>query len=198
MTSSLPESESRPPEDGSTTDAHSVDSPSTDDFLAVAYQELRRLAYQKMAAESPGLTLQPTALVHEAYLRLISAGQQFQNEAHFFAAVAEAMRRILVERARRRSRVKHGGGQARASLEGQEPPLPQHSDEDLLSMDAIIDELERQDPRLAEVVKLRYYAGLTSDETAAALGLAPRTVFRSWNTAKAWLRIELERARHGT
>lgn len=151
-----------------------------------------------MAGESPNLTLQPTALVHEAYLRLISSGnQQFQNEAHFFGAVAEAMRRILVERARRRSRVKHGGGRKRASLEEAEASLTERADEDLIAMDAVIDKLEKQDPRLAEIVKLRYYAGLTSEETAAALGLAPRTVFRSWNTARAWLRLELERAPHG-
>ena len=149
-----------------------------------------------MAGEPAGLTLQPTALVHEAYLRLVMSGSaRFENEAHFFAAVAEAMRRILVERARRRGRIKHGGGRARVPLEATLPPVIQETDEDLVVMDGVIEKLERLDQRMADIVKLRYYAGLTSDETAAALGLAPRSVFRAWNTAKAWLRAELERGR---
>ena len=169
-----------------------------DEFLATAYQELRRLAIQKMAKEQPGHTLQPTALVHEAYLRIIGGGAaEFQNEAHFFAAVAEAMRRILVERARRRSRLRHGGGRERRSLDEANGPTPPPSDVDLVAIDRLLNRLEKQDPRMAEIVKLRYFAGLTCEEVAAAMDLAPRTVFRTWTAARAWLKSELERTSDG-
>jgi RNA polymerase sigma factor (TIGR02999 family) len=175
-----------------------AEGPSADEFLACAYNELRNLARQKMAGESPGLTLQPTALLHEAYLRLVSGGPaRFDNEAHFFASVAEAMRRILVERARRRARLKHGGGRERVTLDEATPSCSGSPGVDLVAMDAVIDKLQRQDPRMADIVKLRFYGGLTSDEAAAALGLAPRTVYRAWNAARAWLRAELERHQHG-
>lgn len=165
-----------------------------EEFLAAAYQELRRLAVQKMAKEQQGQTLQPTALVHEAYLRIVGGGgAAFENEAHFFAAVAEAMRRILVEKARRRSRLRHGGGRERRALDEADGSSPPARDGDVVAVDQLLDRLEKQDPRMAEVVKLRYFAGLTCDEVAAALDLAPRTVFRAWTAARAWLKAELER-----
>jgi RNA polymerase sigma factor (TIGR02999 family) len=172
---------------------------SPDEFLAAAYQELRRLACQKMAKELPGQTLQPTALVHEAYLRIVAGeSPEFQNGAHFFAAVAEAMRRILVEKARHRSRIRHGGGRQRGALEDADQPSPPSAvGVDLVAIDNLIARLEQQDTRMAEIVKLRYFAGLTSEETAAAMDLAPRTVYRVWTAARAWLRAELERPGDG-
>ncbi|MFN0131474.1 MAG: ECF-type sigma factor [Phycisphaerales bacterium] len=167
-----------------------------DDFLAAAYHDLKRLARSRMAKERPGQTLQPAALVHEAYLRILGTGDpSFQNEAHFFAAVAEAMRRILVERARRRGRVKHGGGRERTPLEGVEASEP--SSEDIVGLDQVLRKLEAADPRLAEIVKLHYFAGLTFEEISAALRVAERTVYRQWSAARAWLRLQLERPSDG-
>ena len=151
------------------------------------YDELRRLAAYKMAHEAPGQTLQPTALVHEAWLKLAGSGRdQFEGRAHFFAAAAEAMRRILIDRARHRLRARHGGDQERAALEGAELAAPQN-DERLLEVHEALDQLAAEDPVKANVVKLRFFVGLSERETADVLGLSERTVERHWAYAKAWL-----------
>jgi RNA polymerase sigma factor (TIGR02999 family) len=157
-------------------------------LLPLVYEELRRLAAQKLAHEQPGQTLQATALVHEAYLRLVGpdAEAHWDGRGHFFAAAAEAMRRILVERARRRNRQRHGGGRVRLDLEQVElrdEGTPEH----LLALDEALDQLAAEEPRVAEVVKLRYFAGLTIEECAQALHLSVRTANRHWAYARAWL-----------
>jgi RNA polymerase sigma factor (TIGR02999 family) len=157
-------------------------------LLPLIYDELRRLAAQKLAREAPGLTLQPTALVHEAYLRLVGGGppEGWDSRGHFFAAAAEAMRRILVEAARRRKAQKRGGGCGRAELDaallagGRSP-------EELLELDDLLEQLAAANPRAAEVVKLRFFAGLTGEQAAAALGVAPRAADALWAYARAWL-----------
>ena len=160
-------------------------------LLPVVYGELRRLARARMARESPGQTLQPTALVHEAYLRLVgSADPGWQNRAHFFAAAAEAMRRILIERARRVRRDKRGGGNVRVSLSEADAPDPA-TEADLVDIDEALSALEARDPQMATVVKLRYFAGLDVEETAHALGISARTVNRLWTSARAWLLREI-------
>lgn len=166
----------------------------SDELLPLVYDELRRLARARLRRERPGQTLQPTGLVHEAYLRLL--GDQptsWQNRRHFFAAAAEAMRRILIERARRAARLKRGGDQERVSLgavaEAIEPRL-----EEMLDLDHALRALAERDAEMAEVVKLRYFAGLTVEETAAALETSPRSVNRSWTAARAWLLRELGRS----
>lgn len=169
----------------------SGDSEAADRLLPLVYNELRAVARAKMAHERPGQTLQPTALVHEAYLRLFgNAAPRWENRAHFFSAAAEAMRRILIERARRQTRLKRGGKQQRVPLTeiAGEQPLDA---EQLLSLDRALARLEAQDPSMGHVVKLRFFAGLTVDETAAALDIAPRTVDRHWIAARAWLHREL-------
>ena len=153
-------------------------------LLTAVYEQLRRIAAAKMAAERPGHTLQPTALVHEAWLRL--GQQQFENRAHFFGAAAEAMRRILVDRARRKQRAKHGGGQDHLDLDGLEIAAPEDSDE-LLAVHDALDRLAAHDARKAELVKLRYFAGLTFEECAALLGVSVATAQRDWRFARAWL-----------
>ncbi|MEE8367811.1 MAG: ECF-type sigma factor [Thermoanaerobaculia bacterium] len=162
-----------------------------DQLYSLVYDELRRMARAKMARERPGQTLQPTALVHEAYLRLLGGQEHgWESRAHFFTAAAEAMRRILIERARRYSRKKHGGRQQRVELEssaGAEQPRS----ETLLALDAGLDRLEEQDAQMAQVVKLRYFAGLTVEETAEALAISERSVYRSSTLAKAWLHREM-------
>jgi RNA polymerase sigma factor (TIGR02999 family) len=160
-------------------------------LLPLVYDELRQLAAQKLAQEKPGQTLQATALVHEAYLRLVGE-QHFENRGHFFAAAAEAMRRILIEQARRKGRVKRGGGAARLDLDDLVISAgPPH--DDLLDVDEALDRLAAAAPRAAELVKLRFYAGLTGDEAAAALGVAPRTADALWAYARAWLYDHLGR-----
>lgn len=158
------------------------------ELLPLVYEELRRLAAHKMAGEADGHTLQPTALVHEAWLRLAGdeGEAQFANRAHFFAAAAEAMRRILIDRARRRLRVRHGGGQERVEPDEVELPAPV-PDEKLLQVSDALDDLAKLDPLQAEVVKLRFFVGLTGDEIAIALGVSEKTVQRYWVHAKAWL-----------
>ncbi len=159
-------------------------------FPAV-YEELRRLARHKMAQEAPGHTLQPTALVHEAWLRLVAPGQQsWQNRAHFFSAAAEAMRRILVDHARRKQSLKRGGGAQPAELNESTLVLSVPPDE-LLAVHDALDQLGREDPPAAELVKLRYFVGMTMEEAAAALGLAPRTAERIWTYARVWLRRQI-------
>ena len=157
------------------------------ELLPLVYDELRRIAAAKMAREQPGQTLQPTALVHEAWLRLGGDAQAaWQNRAHFFAAAAEAMRRILIEKARRRQRVRHGGGLERTDLDEIEIAGPE-ADERLLEIHEALDRLAQEDPARAEVVKLRYFVGLSDREVAEALGLSERTVERHWAYAKVWL-----------
>lgn len=162
-----------------------------DELLPIVYEELRKLARARMAREQPGQTLQATALVHEAYLRLVAdADPRWENRAHFFAAAAEAMRRILVERARRKSRVKHGGGQLRASLN--ESAAARAADAvDVVAVDQALSRLEQLDEQMAQLVTLRYFGGLEVDEAAAVMNLSPRSVNRLWTAARAWLQTEL-------
>jgi RNA polymerase sigma factor (TIGR02999 family) len=151
-------------------------------LLPLVYEELRALAAHRMARESPGQTLQATALVHDAYLRLVGTGEQVQwdGRGHFFVAAAEAMRRILVERARRRAAVKHGGGLRRVDLDQPSAPCDDGRADDLLALDEAVAELERHDPLSAKLVKLRYFAGLSHQEAAEALGIGGRAADRVW------------------
>lgn len=162
-----------------------------DDLIPLVYTELRRMARAKMAREQPGQTLQPTALVHEAFLRLLGAeSPRWENRAHFFGAAAEAMRRILIERARSKGRLKRGGELRRVDLDSSVAQIEPTSLE-VLAVDEALSRLESIDTRMAEVVKLRYFAGLTLEETANALGLSLSTVNRLWTAARAWLQSEL-------
>jgi RNA polymerase sigma factor (TIGR02999 family) len=158
------------------------------DLLPLVYQELRRLAHHRLARERPGQTLQTTALVHEAYLRLVSNGRaRWENRAHFFAAAAIAMRRILVEQARKRDQGKRGGDRQRITL-NEGVAATQAPSVDLLALDEALKRLEAHDAQASQVVNLRYFAGLDVEDTAEALGISPRTVKRAWSYAKAWLR----------
>ncbi len=159
----------------------------SEDLLPLVYDELRKLAAVRMAGEQAGQTLQATALVHEAWLRLVADGERtWQNRAHFFGAAAEAMRRILIENARRKSRLKHGGGQERVNLEDLE--LAETSpDEKVLLIDEALQELQARDPERAHIVVLKFFGGLTNQEVAESLGIGERTVERQWAYAKAWL-----------
>jgi RNA polymerase sigma factor (TIGR02999 family) len=161
-------------------------------LLPLVYDELRRLASQRLARERPGQTLQPTALVHEAYLRLVDVPtqQHWKGRGHFFAAAAEAMRRILVENARRKGRIKRGQGRTRIPFQDLEVAAPEAAD-DLLELDEALTQLAAQDPQAAELVKLRYFAGLTVKQAAEVLGVAPRTADFWWAYAKAWLLQEM-------
>jgi RNA polymerase sigma factor (TIGR02999 family) len=159
-------------------------------LLPLVYDELRRLAKHKMARERPGLTLGATALVHEAYLRLVSDGAQFDNRGHFFVAAAEAMRRILVENARRKLRQRHGGGRRRVELAECEAAAASDPGE-LLAMDEALTQLAADDPPAAELAKLRFYAGLSVEQAAEALGLSRATAYRHWTYARAQLRCAL-------
>jgi RNA polymerase sigma factor (TIGR02999 family) len=162
------------------------------DLLPLVYDELRRLAAQKLAQEQPGQTLQATALVHEAYLRLVGSepAPGWESRGHFFAAAAEAMRRILVDRARRKQARRHGGGRGRVELDDIEPAVPA-PDDDLLALDEALDQLERHDPLSAQLVKLSYFAGLSVDQAAAALRLSRATAYRQLAFARAWLRCRM-------
>ncbi|MHC4549455.1 MAG: ECF-type sigma factor [Planctomycetota bacterium] len=163
------------------------DERAADRLLTAVYAELRGLAARRLAREPPGQTLQATALVHEAYLRLVGDEEaDWQNRAHFFAAAAEAMRRILVERARRKARLKHGGGRARQDLDEADLvvlPVPV----DLLALDEALGRLAQEDPVKAELVKLRFFAGLEVAEAARVLGISRATADRHWAYARAWL-----------
>ena len=168
------------------------DAKAADQLLPLVYEELRKLAAAKMAHERPGHTLQPTALVHEAWLRLGgSEGPPFHNPAHFFGAAAEAMRRILIERARRRIAAKRGGGAVQVELDELEIPPPAGGDDQLLAVNEALEKFAALDPRKAELVKLRYFVGMSFDETAAALGIAVPTAKQWWAYARAWLAVEL-------
>ncbi len=162
-------------------------------LLPLVYDELRQLAAQKLAGEKPGQTLQPTALVHEAYLRLAGEGAEphWDSRGHFFAAAAEAMRRILVEHARRKGALKRGGDLGRQDLEEVQLAAPEPQ-EDLLALDEALNRLAVTDPAAASLVQLRYFAGLTLPEAAQALGISPRSAGRLWAYARAWLRREIE------
>jgi RNA polymerase sigma factor (TIGR02999 family) len=158
------------------------------DLLPLVYQELRALAAARLASEAPGQTLQPTALVHEAYLRLVAGdpSRPWNSRGHFFAAAAEAMRRILVDSARRKRSLKRGGGHDHQGLDGLQVAAPQPA-EDLLALDEALDRLAALDPVKASLVKLRYFAGLTIEEAAAALEISPATAKRYWTYARTWL-----------
>jgi RNA polymerase sigma factor (TIGR02999 family) len=161
-------------------------------LLPLVYEELRRLAAARMAQESAGQTLQPTALVHEAWLQLVSGGDRsWQNRAHFFGAAADAMRRILIDKARRKSRLKHGGGQSRLDIEELELAA-MTPDDNVLLINEALEKLEQEDPEQARVVVLKFFGGLTNLEVAENLGIAERTVDRQWACAKArlfrWIR----------
>jgi RNA polymerase sigma factor (TIGR02999 family) len=159
-------------------------------LLPLVYEELRQLAAARLAHEKPGQTLGATALVHEAYLRLVGPAdrppQEWKSRSYFFAAAAEAMRRLLIEQARRKKRLRHGGGRQRIDLDT-ELLISDDSDEALLALDEALEQLTSEEPQAAEVVKLRYFAGLTIEETALAMNLSVRTVNRHWTYARAWL-----------
>src|SRR5207249_3298293 len=168
------------------------------DLLPLVYDELRKLAAARMADEASGQTLQPTALVHEAYLRLVGPADaaRWDNRGHFFAAAAEAMRRILVDAARRKRTEKHGGRRQRVDL----PDVPAEAevaDEKLLALDAALTRLAAEDPVAARVVELRHFAGLSIEEAATALGLSRATAYRHWRYARAWLRDAIAGAESG-
>ena len=169
-------------------DAHAAEQ-----LLPLVYDELRKLAAQRLAQEKPGQTLQATALVHEAYVRLVSNSEDrhWDGCGHFFAAAAEAMRRILIERARRKGSQKGGGGRERLDLDDVEPALDGPNDLELIALDEALRKLELKDPRRAEVVKLRFFAGLTTEQAAAALGVSVATAENDWAYARSWLRIQM-------
>ncbi|MFI5337881.1 MAG: sigma-70 family RNA polymerase sigma factor [Opitutales bacterium] len=166
-------------------------------LLPLVYDELRKLAAARMAEEAPGNTLNATALVHEAYLRLVASplrerGEEprWENRGHFFAAAAEAMRRILVEAARRKQREKHGGDRTRTDLDAAQPAAPDLR-HDLIALDAALTRLAAEDPQAAKLVELRHFTGLSVAEAAQTLGISPRTADRIWSFARAWLHREL-------
>jgi RNA polymerase sigma factor (TIGR02999 family) len=164
------------------------DSHAAEQLLPLVYQELRQLAAQKLAQEKPGQTLEATALVHEAYLRLVDVEQtqHWSNRGHFFAAAAEAMRRILIDQARRKRRPKHGGGRNRVSLD-EALCLDQAPNDELLDLDEALEGFAREEPATAELVMLHYFAGLSLEEAGRVLGISHRTAKRRWAFARAWL-----------
>ena len=166
-----------------------------EELLPLVYDELRKLAAQRLAREKPGQTLQATALVHEAYLRLVDAkaAQHWNSRGHFFAAAAEAMRRILVENARRKRRFRHGGGCKQIQVDAIDL-ADEVADERLLALDEAMTKLAAEEPAVAEVVKLRYFAGFTIEQTAEALGISVRTANRHWAYARARLHQELKQS----
>jgi RNA polymerase sigma factor (TIGR02999 family) len=160
-------------------------------LLPLVYDELRRLATRQLAHEAPGQTLDATALVHEAYLRLVGAGQEWQGRGHFFAAAAEAMRRILIDNARRKHRRKHGGDRQRLDLDA-DAVAASVPEERLLALDAALTKFGQRYPQHAHLVGLRYFAGLTGAQAAEILGISPTTADRHWVFARAWLQREIE------
>ncbi|MBY0313016.1 MAG: sigma-70 family RNA polymerase sigma factor [Phycisphaerales bacterium] len=177
------------------------------ELLPLVYAELRKLAEARLARTPPGNTLQPTALVHEAYLRVADNNQGWDHRGHFFGAAARAMRDILVEQARRKGAIKHGGGRKRVDIDDAHPiapPNPAQQDvqfsvpaEDMLALDQVLRELEQDDPRKAEVVMLRFFAGLTSEQVALALNISLSTVEREWRFARSWLQSKLRERNAG-
>jgi RNA polymerase sigma factor (TIGR02999 family) len=167
------------------------DPKASDELLPFVYEELRKLAAHRMANEAPGQTLQPTSLVHEAWLKLVGKDNpKFEGRAHFFAAAAEAMRRILIDNARRKRAARHGGGQERVDIQEVELAAPTNEDE-LLAVHDALEKLAIQDQQLAELVKLRFFVGLTNKEAAEVLGVSEPTVERWWTFARAWLYREI-------
>lgn len=167
--------------------AHRGDPSAAAELLPLVYAELRKLAAARLAREQPGHTLDATALVHEAYLRLVGGEQHFDGRSHFFVAAAEAMRRILVEQARRRLSAKRGGALVRADVEPDHVAAPAPDDE-LIALSEALDKLAEAHPEKVALVKLRYFAGLTADDAASALGISPSTAHRHWSYARAWLK----------
>jgi RNA polymerase sigma factor (TIGR02999 family) len=178
--------------------AQSGDSQPSEELLPLLYSELRALAAIKLKKEKPGISLSATALVHEVYVRLVGSNQtqSWQNRAHFFGAAAEAMRRILLERARRKKSLKHGGGLVREEMDLEEIVAP-GVDEDLVHLDDALNKLAVKDPVKAQLVNLRYFAGLSGEEAAEMLGISPATADRYWAYAKAWLHREITRGSSG-
>ena len=173
------------------TEVEQGDPQAPEKLLNLVYDELRRLATHKMSQEPVGQTLQPTALVHEAWLRLVSSKHPtFENRAHFFSAAAEAMRRILIDRARRKLARRHGGGCERIDLAEQDLSAPD-ADKQLLAVHEVLDDLAKEFPAHAEVVKLRYFAGMTNEETAQVLGISVSTVKNYWAFARTWIFNEI-------
>jgi RNA polymerase sigma factor (TIGR02999 family) len=169
-------------------DVHAVD-----ELFPLVYQELRQLAAQRMSKEAPGQTLQATALVHEAYIRLVGAEEQnWSGRGHFFAAAAEAMRRILIENARRKKRLRHGGDRRKIDLDEASMAVAGPSD-DLIALDEALEKLSSEDKVSADLVKLRFFAGLTMEQAANILGLPRRTADRNWAYARAWLSREVSK-----
>ncbi len=171
----------------------SGDSAAAEELLPLVYEELRKLAAARLALEPAGQSLQPTVLVHDAYLRLVDVDDRphWNSRGHFFGAAAEAMRRILVEQARRKRSEKHGGGFQRIELDAVQPQVPTR-DDDLIALDEALSRLEEQWPDKARLVKLRYFAGFTISEAAAAMDISQATVERYWTFCKAWLLSELK------
>ena len=168
------------------------DPKAAEQLLGLVYDELRRLAASKMAREAPGHTLQATELVHEAWMRLVGTeNPKFANRAHFFSAAAEAMRRILIDRARRKLTQRHGGGLKRVDWDGLDLPAPA-SDQQILAVHEVLDKLAKEHPLQAEVVKLRYFVGMTNEETAKALGISLTTMKAYWTFARTWILHEIE------
>jgi RNA polymerase sigma factor (TIGR02999 family) len=174
--------------------ARQGDRQATDELLPLVYEELRRLADRFLSAEQPGQTLQPTALVHEAYLRLVGpASATWENRAHFFGAAARAIRRILIERARARRSLRRGEGQRPLALDEVGDPAALETRLDLLELDEALERLAGLDAQKARIIELRFFGGLSTEETAEALGLSPSTVTRDWRFARIWLHRELGR-----
>ncbi len=169
------------------------DGQAAEKLLPLVYDELRKLAAAKLAHEKPGQTLQATALVHEAYIRLVdqSTPQAWDNSRHFFSAAAESMRRILVERARQKQSLKRGGDRDRVELESAEPVVLPIACDDILGLEEALQKLEQKDTRKAELVKLRFFAGLTTAQAARALGVSTTTAENDWTYSRSWLRLEM-------
>jgi RNA polymerase sigma factor (TIGR02999 family) len=168
------------------------DPKAAEELLALVYDELRRIAAFKMSHESPGQTLQPTALVHEAWLRLVGNERPtFNNRAHFFHTASEAMRRILIDRARRRRTERHGGGYVRVEFDGFDPAAPD-ADDQLLAVHEAVDKLALEHPVQAQLVKLKYFAGMTNEEVSEVMGVSVATVKNYWTFSRAWLRDEID------
>ena len=175
--------------------AQTGDRQAANDLLPLVYEELRKLAAARLAAENPGQTLQPTAMVHEAYLRLVGDGQprDWHGRGHFFAAAAEAMRRILVDKARHKQTQKAGGNRRRVELDNIEPFVKDENSDRILAVDEALRQFEAVEPRKAELAKLRFFAGLTSEQAAEALGISLSTVEKDWAYTRSWLRVAIDR-----